>query len=120
MLGGLAVFIVPGIYLLFALCMFSFAVLFEGSTNPIRRSFALTHDRPGRALARWGILAAVVVAFEVALGLLFDALGVALLGARDLAPADMVSAIQIAPSTLPSALSPGPFCPSASRSHTQT
>ncbi|GAA1821506.1 hypothetical protein GCM10009682_47070 [Luedemannella flava] len=80
LIAGLYAFVVPGIYLLFALSMFSYAVLFEHSRNPLLRSLALTHTRPGRALARWAVVAAVVVAFEAALSLIFGALSLILFG----------------------------------------
>ncbi|QWA20890.1 hypothetical protein KJK32_04970 [Streptomyces sp. JCM17656] len=79
-LAGLHAYVAPGIYLLFALSMFSFTVLFELGRHPLVHSFALTHRRLGRALVRWGTLAAVTIAFEAALSLAFATLSVVLLG----------------------------------------
>ncbi|MCT7351115.1 hypothetical protein N4P33_02860 [Streptomyces sp. 15-116A] len=80
LLTGLSVFVAPGLYLLFALSMFSFPVLLEPGTNPILRSLRLTHTRPGRALARWGVIVAAAIVFESALSLLYAAISAALLG----------------------------------------
>ncbi|MDR6324381.1 hypothetical protein [Actinoplanes couchii] len=80
LVAGLAAFVVPGIYLLFALSLFSFGVLFEHDRRPLLRSFALTHARLGRALARWGMLAAVTVAIEATMSLVFGTLSLVLLG----------------------------------------
>ncbi|RMB87036.1 hypothetical protein CTZ28_03635 [Streptomyces shenzhenensis] len=80
LVAGLSAYVVPGLYLLYALSMFSFPVLFEHGTNPLRRSFRLTHTQAGRVLARWSVLAVVAVAFEGALSLLFGGLSLALLG----------------------------------------
>ncbi|MCA1271044.1 hypothetical protein LCE32_13425 [Streptomyces sp. 7G] len=77
---GLAAFVVPGLYVLFALSLFSFPVIFEPDANPLRRSFALTHAGGRRVAARLGVLAAVVVIFESTLSLLFAGVSWILLG----------------------------------------
>ncbi|MFE1292188.1 hypothetical protein [Streptomyces sp. NPDC058751] len=80
LVAGLAAFVVPGLYVLFALSLFSFPVLFEPGVDPLRRSFALTHARGAGVFARLGVLAAVAVAFESALSLFFAGVSRALLG----------------------------------------
>ncbi|MGW9136721.1 hypothetical protein [Streptomyces sp. NPDC055681] len=80
LITGLSVFVVPGLYVLFALSLFSFPVLFEPGANPLRRSFALTHARGSGVLPRLGVLAAVAVVFESALSLFFAGVSWFLLG----------------------------------------
>ncbi|MDF3309666.1 hypothetical protein P3H15_32120 [Rhodococcus sp. T2V] len=80
LVAGLAAFVVPGLYVLFALSLFSFPVLFEPGANPLRRSFALTHTRGAGVLARFGVLAVVAVVFESALSLFFAGVSWVLLG----------------------------------------
>ncbi|WP_432187517.1 hypothetical protein [Streptomyces sp. Tue6028] len=80
LVAGLAAYVGPGLYVLFALSLFSFPVLFESGVNPLRRSFALTHARGTGVLARLGVLAAVAVAFESVLSLFFAGVSWVLLG----------------------------------------
>jgi hypothetical protein len=69
----------PGVYLAFGFSMFGFVVLFERGTNPVSRSFSLTHNSAtiGPTLGKVGILFGVYLVYTLIVGLIFGAMSLA-------------------------------------------
>jgi hypothetical protein len=75
---GSACFFLPGLYFAFAASMFGFAIIFERSSNPLGRSFGMTHKDIGPSLGK--ILLAFVPYYVVSLivGIVFGAIALAI------------------------------------------
>jgi hypothetical protein len=69
----------PGVYVAFGFSMFGFVALFERGTNPVSRSFSLTHNSAtiGPTLGKIGILFGVYLVYTIIIGAIFTGIAVA-------------------------------------------
>ncbi|HEX6871637.1 MAG TPA: hypothetical protein VF163_11120 [Micromonosporaceae bacterium] len=76
---GSACFVIPGLYLAFGFSMFGFVALFERGTNPIGRSFGLTHNSAtfGPTVGKVAILLVIYLIYTVVVGAIFAAITLA-------------------------------------------
>ena len=76
---GSACLFLPGVYLAFGFSLFGFVAIFERGTNPVSRSFSLTHNSAtiGPTLGKVGILFGVYLVYTFIVGAIFGAIAVA-------------------------------------------